>query len=98
MNNEVTEFSAFNRLATQLMAKHSKKLEDYHIDYDNQLGEIIALYMMEKVSRYAVVKYLTNHWAWGKSIDSLSLTEILQEADKYKPDYKGEYNEKSGIK
>lgn len=93
MNQESTEFSAFNRLATQLLAKHSRKLDEHYIDYDNQLGEILALYMMNRVSRYAVAKYMSGHWSWEKSIDSLILTEVLQEADKYKPEYKGEYHE-----
>lgn len=95
MNSEATEFSTFARIATQLFAKHCKKLDDYHIDFDNQLGDVLALYMLGKLSRYGVTKYLSSHWVWEKSIDSLTLTELLQEADKYKPDYKGEYNESS---
>jgi len=91
VNHEVTEFTTFARMATQLLAKYAKKIDEYHIDYDNQMGDIIALYMMGKVSRYGVTKYLVSHWVWEKAIDSLTLAEILQEADKYKPDYKGEF-------
>ncbi len=95
MTTESTEFSTFARIATQLVAKYSKKPTDYTIDYDNSLGEILALYMMGKLSRYGVTKYLYSHWVWEQTIDSLILTELLQEADKYKPDYEGEYNEPS---
>lgn len=88
-NDHANEFTAFLSLAVQLLSRHTKKNAEYSIDFDNSLGNVIALYMMGRVSRFAVCQYLTHHWIWDKQIDSLTLTEILAEADKYKPDYRG---------
>ena len=79
------EFTVFCRLASSIMAQFQKN-GDFMAEPEQ--AHVLALYILNRISRYGVTKYYMNQWYWDKTIDALTLTEIFTEADKYNVKYK----------